>query len=146
VFGSATGVPMALMQHLRHNHVLHQRVLLLSTLTAVMPHVPEEERAEITALEYGLTRVVLQFGFMERPDVPAALRQLAQHPAMEGIDPDDVTYYLRRETVVPTRQEGTMRPWRKALFATMLLNAHRSATYYGLPLAKVIEVGIEVEI
>ncbi|MGI4955556.1 MAG: potassium transporter Kup [Janthinobacterium lividum] len=146
VFGSATGVPMALMQHLRHNHVLHQRVLLLSTLTAVMPHVPEGERAEITALEYGLTRVVLQFGFMERPDVPAALRQLAGEPAMQGIDPDDITYYLRRETVVPTRQEGTMRPWRKALFGTMLLNAHRSATYYGLPLAKVIEVGIEVEI
>ena len=146
VFGATTGVPLALIHHLKHNHVLHERVLLVSTLTVGRPHVEPEHRAEVTPMEAGLTRVVLSFGFMERPDVPEALRLARLTPALNDIDPDALTYYLRRETVIPSDRLGGMAHWRKVIFAAMLLNANRSATYYGLPLAQVVEIGLEVEI
>ena len=146
VFGAQTGVPLALLHHLKHNHVMHERVLLISTETIDTPHVGVEDRAVITEMEFGLTRVLLRFGFVEQPNVPAALFLACRHPALGDIDPDAVTYYLRRETVVVSRASAAMAQWRRSLFAAMLLNANRSASYYGLPLAQVVEIGIEVEI
>ena len=146
VFGSPSGVPLALLHHLKHNHVLHDRVLLISTATSNTPHVAPENRAVITEMEFGLTRVLLQFGFVEQPDVPAALFVACRHPALRDIDAACVTYYLRRETVVVSRASRAMARWRRSLFAAMVLNANRSASYYGLPLAQVVEIGIEVEI
>ena len=146
VFGATTGIPLALIHHLKHNHVLHERMLLVSTQTVETPHVATEERATVTPMPVGLTRVVLRFGFMEKPDVAKALRLACQTaPELRDIDPAGLTYYLRRETVIPSEQAGGMARWRKALFSAMLLNANRSASYYGLPLAQVVEVGLEVE-
>ncbi len=122
-------------------------MLLVSTQTVETPHVLAEERTTVTAMPAGLTRVVLRFGFMEKPDVAGALRLACQaSPELQDVDPAGFTYYLRRETVVPSERAGGMAQWRKALFAAMLLNANRSAFYYGLPLAQVVEVGLEVEI
>ncbi len=146
VFGATTGIPLALVQHMKHNHVMHERVLLISTLTIEAPYVAPERRATVTAMEAGLTRVVLKFGFMERSDVTAALFPACQHPLLRDVDPAGLTYYLRRETVTPAEQPGGMARWRKALYAAMLLNANRSASYYGLPLAQVVEIGLEVQI
>ena len=146
VFGARDCVPIALLHHLKHNHVMHDRVLLVSTATTDTPHVDAEQRAVVTEMEFGLTRVLLQFGFVEQPDVPAALFQACRHPALRDIDPADVTYYLRRETVIVSRASKAMSRWRRKLFAAMLLNANRSASYYALPLAQVVEIGIEVEI
>jgi len=146
VFGATTGIPLALVQHIKHNQVMHQRVLLISTLTIEVPYVAPERRATVTAMEAGLTRVVLKFGFMERSNVTAALFPACQHPLLRDVDPAALTYYLRRETVIPSDHPGGMARWRKSLFATMLLNANRSASYYGLPLAQVVEVGLEVQI
>ncbi len=146
VFGATTGIPLALIHHLKHNHVMHECVLLVSTLTTTTPHVEPEQRAVVTAMDGGLTRVMLSFGFMEKPDVPDALRQIYKRPALHNIDPQTLTYYLRRETVVAGQRGSGMAHWRKSLFAAMLLNANRSATYYGLPLAQVVEIGLEVEI
>jgi len=126
--------------------VLHERILLVSTLTAETPEVAPEQRAKITAMECGLTRVVLSFGFMEKPDVPAALFPVCQDLLLRDVDPSALTYYLRRETVLASDQPTGMAHWRKSLFAAMLLNANRSAAYYGLPLAQVVEIGLEVEI
>ena len=147
VFGATTGIPLALIHSLKHNHVLHERMLLVSTQTVEMPHVEAGERATVTAMPAGLTRVVLRFGFMEKPDVAEALRLACQTaPELRDIDPAGLTYYLRRETVIPSKQAGGMARWRKSLFAAMLLNANRSASYYWLPLAQVVEVGLEVEV
>ncbi len=146
VFGTPTGIPLALAHHLKHNHVLHERILLVSTLTAETPEVAPEQRAKITAMECGLTRVVLSFGFMEKPDVPAALFPACQDPLLRNVDPSALTYYLRRETVLASDQPTGMAHWRKSLFVAMLLNANRSAAYYELPLAQVVEIGLEVEI
>jgi len=146
VFGATTGIPLALVQHMKHNHVMHERVLLISTLTIEAPYVAPERRATVTVMEAGLTRVVLKFGFMERSDVTAALFPACQHPLLRDVDPVSLTYYLRRETVTPAEQAGGMARWRKALYAAMLLNANRSASYYGLPLAQVVEIGLEVQI
>jgi len=146
VFGATAGIPLALVHHLKHNHVLHERILLASTLTIDLPYVAPEQRAKVIAMEDGLTRVVLTFGFMEKPDVAKALRLACQDPLLRDVDPACLTYYLRRETVIPSDRPGGMARWRKALFAAMLLNANRSAAYYCLPLAQVVEIGLEVEI
>jgi len=145
-FGAATGIPLALIHHLKHNHVLHERVLLVSTQTLEAPYVEPDQRATVTAMEAGLTRVVLRFGFIEKSDVATALRLACQHPLLRDINLADLTYYLRRETVIPSETPGGMARWRKSLFAAMLLGANRSASYYGLPLAQVVEIGLEVEL
>jgi len=146
VFGATQGIPLALVQHLKHNHVMHQRMLLISTMTIEAPYVAPERRATVTAMEAGLTRVVLTFGFMERSNVTEALFPACQHPLLRDVDPAGLTYYLRRETVIPSEHSGGMASWRKALYAAMLLNANRSASYYGLPVAQVVEIGMEVQI
>ena len=146
MFCASTGIPLALAHHLKHNHVLHERVLLVSTHTTKTPEVVPEQRAKISAIECGLTRVMLSFGFTEKPDVPAALFPACQDPLLRDVDPAALTYYLRRETVIPSDQHTGMARWRKSLFGTMLLNASRPAAYYGLPASQVAEVGLEVEI
>ena len=146
VFGAAKGIPLALVHHLKHNHVLHERVLLISTQTCDRPQMEPGQRAEVAPLDCGLTRIVLTFGFMDKPDVATAIRVICDEGLLPGIDPGALTWYLRRETVIPSEQPGGMARWRKALFATMLLNANRTASYYCLPVAQVVEVGLEVEI
>ena len=146
VFGSATGIPLALVHHLKHNHVLHERVLLVSTITEERPHVADADRAVVTAMRFGLTRVVLRFGFIEKPDVPKALQDAMADPALGTFDLGGVTYYMRHETVIPSDAPDYIASWRRGLFAAMLLNGNRSSTYYGLPADQVIEIGIEVRI
>jgi KUP system potassium uptake protein len=146
-FTAATsGIPLALTHHLRHNHVLHERVLFLSTTTSDAPRVDPAERVRIEPVCEGIWRVVLRFGFMERPDVPEALWPALAGPPLGPVDPEGITYYFRRETVIPTEQVAGMAVWREALFAMLHLNANRAAAYYGVPTARVVEIGIEVEI
>ncbi|HEY2133366.1 MAG TPA: KUP/HAK/KT family potassium transporter [Acetobacteraceae bacterium] len=140
-----SGIPLALTHHLRHNRVLHERVLLVSTNTTDAPRVDPSERAILTPLGAGITRVQLRYGFMESPLVLDGLRQVCCDPSLLGIDPDLITYYFRRVMVVPERLPG-MAFWRKGLFAAMHLNANLPATYFGVPAAQVVEVGMEVEI
>lgn len=146
VLGAATGIPLALVHHLKHNHVLHERILLVSTLTSDAPYVVPEQRAKVTAVGGGLTRVVLTFGFMEASNVAETLRLACQDPLLRDVDPARLTYYLRRETIIPSDQPTGMAHWRKAFFSVVHLNANRSAAYYGLPPAQVVEVGLEVEL
>ena len=91
MFGSTTGIPLSLAHNIRHNHVLHERVLLVSTRTTDAPQVASEQRAEVIAMDCGLTRVVLSFGFVEKPDVPAALFPACQHPLLRDVDPSALT-------------------------------------------------------
>jgi KUP system potassium uptake protein len=140
---SSEGVPPALLHNLKHNHVLHQRVYLLTIETEMTPTVSLDQRVELAELGEGLARVVLRYGFMEEPDVPAALRLLADRG--ETIDPMRTTYVLSRQTVLPVRGKG-MNIGREQLFAAMTRLAATPMTTFKLPVNRVIELGSQVEI
>jgi KUP system potassium uptake protein len=141
-----TGIPLALTHHLRHNRVLHERVLLVSTTTTDAPREDPARRVKLVTLGAGITRVQLRYGFMETPHVLDGLRHACCDPGLLGIDPEQITYYFRRVMVVPKGKVPGMALWRKGLFAAMHLNANLPATYFGVPAAQVVEVGMEVEI
>ncbi|MGD0104389.1 MAG: KUP/HAK/KT family potassium transporter [Rhodopila sp.] len=142
---ASTGIPLALTHHLRHNRVLHERVLLIAVIVTDEPRVPPEQRIKLVPVCSGITRVLFHFGFMETPDVMEGLRLACREPELHGIDPDNITYYFRRVMVIPG-EGGGMSVWRKSLFATMHLNANLPAASFGVPTAQVVEVGIEVDI
>jgi KUP system potassium uptake protein len=144
---ASTGIPLGLTHHLRHNKVLHERVLLLASVNVDVPHVAPEQRIKLVPVGAGITRVIFHFGFMETPNMMEGLKQVCSLPELSDIDPSNITYYFRRVMVIPSgRARGGMAAWRKSLFAAMHLNANLPAAYFGVPPAQVVEVGVEVEI
>ena len=135
--------PPALLNNLRHNKVLHQTTLLVSVETADEPRVPETERTKVTKVEPGVFQVVLSYGFMEEPDVPAALATLD----VRGLhfDSDDVTYFIGRESVVAGKAPG-MHPAFEHLFVWLNRGADSAVRFFNLPDEQVFEVGSRVEI
>ena len=136
------GTPPALAHNLQYNKVLHRHVILLTVTTAQTPHVPAGDRVSFTPLDLGVFLVKVQYGFMEDPDVPAALLQ-AREQGLE-MDLDDLTYFLGRETILVTRKEG-MAPWREKLFVLLARNAVTPISYFRLPPERVVELGVQVE-
>jgi KUP system potassium uptake protein len=143
---ASTGIPLGLTHHLRHNRVLHERVLFIASISVDTPRVEPGKRVKLVPVCTGITRVLLYFGFMETPDVMEALRIACRSPELAGIDPENITYYFRRVMVIASDRASGMAVWRKALFATMHLNANLPAAYFGVPPTQVVEVGLEVEI
>jgi len=143
---SSSGIPLALTHHLRHNRVLHERILLVSTTSTGAPRVDPSERVQLVPVGAGITRVILLFGYMEHPNVMDGLRFACHDHALRGIDPEQITYYFRRVMVVASGKVSGMAVWRERLFAAMHLNANLPAAYFGVPPAQVVEVGLEVEI
>ena len=143
---ASTGIPLGLTHHLRHNKVLHERVLLLASVNVDVPRVEAEQRIKLVPVGAGITRVLFHFGFMESPNMMEGLKQVCSAPELSGIDPHNITYYFRRVMVIPSGRAAGMAAWRKSLFAAMHLNANLPAAYFGVPPAQVVEVGVEVEI
>jgi KUP system potassium uptake protein len=141
-----SGIPLSLTHHLKHNRVMHERILLVSGVMTDAPRVPEQDRLTVIDMGSGLHRIILRYGFMELPDVTEGLRLVRARPEFADIDPAQLTYYFRRETIIPANKLPGMSAWRKALFSAMHLNANRTAAYFGVPPAQVVEVGLEVEI
>jgi KUP system potassium uptake protein len=137
-----TGTPPALAHNVQYNKVLHQSVIVLTVATAQQPHVPADERIAIESLGHELHHVRVQYGFMEDPDVPDALRGAAAQGI--PIDFDDLTYFLGRETIIVTRRRG-MAIWREKLFVLMARNAVRATGFFRLPPERVVELGVQVE-
>jgi KUP system potassium uptake protein len=144
--GMAQGVPLTLTQNIRHNHVLYEQTLLVAVNVAEIPRVPEAERATVTELGGGLTRVELRYGFMERPDVPQGLATAVTQGKIALPDPDTMTYFTGHETIVALGRSPVMARWREALFAFMHRNAQRPAAYFSIPWSQVMEIGVEFEI
>ena len=142
---STAGVPLPLTHHLKHIYALHERVLLVTVLTSEEPHVSEEARVELHELPAGVTRVVLHVGFAEMPSVPDGVRYAQEQAELDCGNLSEVSYYIGRETVIPTTLPG-MWMWREAIYAFMQRNAERSAAYFLIPAAQVVEIGIEIEI
>jgi KUP system potassium uptake protein len=135
--------PMLLHQ-LERNQVLHEQVILLTISTEEVPRVPAARRLEIERLKEGFVRIVVHYGFMQSPNVPAALR-LCERFGL-ALDLDQVTYYVGYEALVPTDRVPGMFLWRKRLFAFMSRNAPRATAFFHLPPAQVVEIGTPVEL
>jgi KUP system potassium uptake protein len=140
------GIPLALTQNLKHNHVLHQKVFLVAVEMTETPRVPNEDRVRVTPISEDITRVELSFGFMERPDVPKGLAVGITRGQIAQCDLKNVTYYTGHETIIPTGRRLGMARWRETLFAFMHHNAQRSGAYFNIPSAQIMEIGIEFEI
>ena len=136
-------VPPALLHNLKHNQVLHERVVLLSVLICDQPRQDPARRAFVEAYGQGFYRIHLTFGFMERLDVPAALQALD----IDGLSfpPLQTTYYLSRETLIPSPLSPLPR-WQAELFMLMHRNAASSLRYFHLPANRVVELGCQVEL
>jgi KUP system potassium uptake protein len=137
------GIPPALAHNLRHNKMLHERVVLLTVTTAPVPHVAEDDRITSEAIGYGMYSIRLLYGFMEDPHVPNALRTACA--AGVDIDINDITYFLGRETILVTGRRGMAR-WREKLFVLMTRNAVPATSFFRLPAERVVELGVQVEI
>ena len=140
------GVPLALTQFVRHNHVLHQRVVLVTVVIEEAPRIADEDRAEVIEIIEGITRVILHFGFMQYPTIAEGLALASSQGKLPGIDLGDVTYYIGRETIIPSEDVPGMWVWRETLFAFLQRNAERSAAFFGVPAGQVVEFGTEIEI
>jgi KUP system potassium uptake protein len=144
---SATnGVPLALTQFVKHNQVLHQRVVLVTVLIEESPRIANEDRAEVVELIEGITRVILHYGFMQYPTIYEGLRLACDQGKLPGIDLSDITYYIGRETIIPSEDIPGMWVWRETVFAFLQRNAERSAAFFGVPTRQVVEFGTEIEI
>jgi KUP system potassium uptake protein len=169
------GAPPVLLHHLKHNKVLHEKVMLLSVIGEEIPQVPEAERVRCHDLGEGFYEVIARFGFMETPDVPAVLQRLGQQPAEKHdgaghpvqVKVKDTTFYLGRETLIvdqrrqrrtpPPRQslataaddgagpDRAMARWRKRLFVVMSRNAQSATAFFGLPPNRVVELGAQIQ-
>jgi KUP system potassium uptake protein len=140
------GIPLTLTHHLKHIYALHERVLLVAVRTSERPRVPEDERVKIQDLPAGIARVTLHYGFMDSPSVPEGLRLAHEQGRLSCGDLSKISYYIGQETIIPTERIPGMWVWRERLFAFMQRNAERSAAYFCIPVAQVVEMGIEIEI
>ena len=151
------GAPPVLLHHLKHNKVLHERVILMSVVTEEIPAVDDEDRVECTELGEGFYKVIAHYGFMESPDIPAALGLLRKH-GPDGrpvaIKAMETSFFLGRETLIPTRSTpaaplpdtvGRMAMWRKRLFILMTRNARSATAFFGLPPNRVVELGAQIQ-
>jgi len=136
------GVPRTLLHNIRHNKVLHERIILLTMRTADIPHVPPKGRLHIHRYRDDFVRIVADYGFMEDPSV-ADVFELARE---RGLSCDaDATYFFGRDTLVIGKKKGLM-TWRKYLYDYMFRNAYGAYLHLGVPPNRVIEIGQQVEI
>ncbi len=140
---SARGLPRTLLHNLKHNHVIHERVVFLTVLTEDIPFVAGDDRVRVTSLADGFWRVVARYGFMEEPNVPAIL-EIAAADGLEFRKPE-TTYFLGRQTIISSDKPG-MAQWRERLFGLMMRNARPATSFFGLPPNRVVELGAQIEI
>ncbi len=151
--------PPVLLHHLKHNKVLHERVIMMTVLGDEIPQVPEAERVTVEAMGEGFFQVIARYGFMESPDVPTLLVAVGERLREPGdmstraLRMQDVSFFLGRETLVVTprtrgapRSEGQMVSWRARLFALMSKNAQSATAYFGLPPNRVVELGAQIQV
>ena len=134
--------PPILITNLRLHGVLHEQVILLSVEVEDIPRVHPSRALEVHHLGRGITQAILHVGYQQQPDVPRALEadatELRYHPL-------DSYYFLGRDTILVTGRPG-MAPWRERLFAVMSRNTRNAASYFGIPPARAVEVGLQVEL
>lgn len=135
--------PVALLHSLKHYQAIHQRVIFMTLITEDEPWVPPSRRVEVETLGEGFWRVTGRFGFMQKPNVPRLLRQCANHDL--EVEAEKATFFLGREIIIPSAKPG-MAKWREHIFSFASKLAQQPATYFQIPIGRVIELGQQVEI
>lgn len=138
------GVPRAMLHNLLHNKVLHERVILLNVNVKDIPHIPDAERIRVQVLPQGFWQVIIDYGFKDEPDIPAALEHLDEL-GMEPVEMMETSFFLGRETVVPN-VVPTMPLWQQILFTWMFRNADSATAYFKIPANRVVELGTQIEL
>jgi KUP system potassium uptake protein len=142
--------PLALRANVEHNHVLHERVIIVSAKFARVPYVPASQSFERDDLRFeddGIEHLTIKFGFSEAPDLPDALRSAIEVGVLD-LDPallDQASYFISRGAIRPTRSRRMSR-WRRALFVTLARNAADPAARFRLPSTATVTMGSDVEI
>lgn len=140
---SPTGVPHALLHNLKHNKVLHERIMILTVVIDEVPYVDDEDRIEVRDLGSDFYRLIIRYGFMQELDIPAVLKTVENcGPKLKMMD---TSFFLARQTLLASDRPG-MAIWREKLFAWMLRNAETAMEFFKLPTNRVVELGSQVEI
>ena len=141
--GTTAGVPHAMLHNLKHNKVIHERVVFLTVVTEEIPHVLSAERIEVKHIGRRFYRMLMRYGYMDATNIPADLQALA--PSNFEFNNMETSYFLGRETLIPSGRPG-MALWREGLFAWMSRSATSAMDFFKLPPDRVVEVGTQVEI
>ena len=146
VFLSASpdAVPSALLHNLKHNQVLHERVLILNVKVEDVPHVAPEKRLEAHGAGKGFHRVILHYGFMDEVDVPADLQRIESCGG--GFDMMSTSFFLGRQKLIAIREQPGMALWRERLFAWMMKSSESAMEFFRLPTNRVVELGSQLRI
>lgn len=140
---TAAGVPSALLHNIKHNKVLHERVVILTVSIEDVPYVDPVERYSVKDYSNGFYRLTLRFGFLEETDVPAALTGV--NMCGEPFNMMKTSFFLSRQTLIASDKPG-MALWREKLFAWMLRNAASAMEFFRLPTNRVVELGSQLKI
>jgi KUP system potassium uptake protein len=141
---AAEGTPPVMAWHVKQNRSLHEHVLALTLTVVSTPRVDPEDRVTVTPIAENYWRADVRYGFMEHPNISAAIRECKAQRA--HIDLDDVTYYVGHETIIPREDDAGLPHWQVVLFAAMGRNAARISDFLKLPHDRVVEIGREIEI
>jgi KUP system potassium uptake protein len=139
----ASGIPRALLNNIKFNRVIHERVVLLTVVTREQPRIAEAKRLTVTPVCEGIVRIVAQVGFMEKPNILEILRDAEAYGV--PYDPERTTFFLSREELL-AGQRSDLPPLRRKAFMQMARSAQVIADYYGLPPSRVVEIGTRLEI
>jgi KUP system potassium uptake protein len=141
---SAEVVPAALLHNLKHNQVLHARVLILNVKVEEVPHVPDEKRIEVHDAGEGFYKVILHYGFMEEVDIPRDLAGI--HTCGEPFNMMSTSFFLGRQKLIASKKVSGMALWREKLFALMLKSSESAMEFFKLPTNRVVELGSQLQI
>jgi len=137
-------IPPAMARNILFNHVLHERVILITLVTRDVPRVERVDRANIEAYPHGIYRITCSFGFMETP----AIHEVLDAMKLKGLDVSihEITFFLGRDTLIAARRRGGMALWREHLFAFMSQNSYRATQFFQIPPHQVVEIGSQIEL
>jgi KUP system potassium uptake protein len=140
------GTPLSLLHNIKHNHVLHKRVVVLTIVVEEIPHVVREERVKVDSLGQGCWRIIARYGFMQDTSVPEILELAGEHGLEFQLE--RTTFFLSRETLVPSGVDAfnVWAFWRERLFTFMSRNSQSATAYYRIPPNRVVEMGTQVEL
>ena len=140
--GNRDYVPTSLLHNIKHNKVLHERVMFVTITTTDQPEVPADQRATVEELAPGIHRVILRYGFMEMPNIPRALEALGSDA---GFDPMQASYFLGRDVLVPG-MASALSWWRRWMFLWLARNAVPATEFFRIPSDRVVELGVRIPI
>jgi KUP system potassium uptake protein len=140
--GNQDYVPTSLLHNLKHNKVLHEKVMFVTVQTTDRPEEPAARRATVEEIAPGIHRVMLRYGFMESPNIPRALGELGPD---SGFDAMQASYFLSREVIVPGMAPN-LPWWRQWLFIRLARNAVPATEFFRIPSDRVVELGVRVAI